>query len=427
MVACGSAFRRARLTVADLVNRVRHRLCRHALAFDYEAQAWDMARIAKGFGVNKTHHGEVPRSYGTGQRHESRCSVLMQQTLSEVSPSLADVTAPVPTPDSMSRYEQKRWAELQAHWEKKAQGPRQLLPPRARAALDTTMQATKNTVSRAGRTVASATPEKVKEAAGIAVDAALVPTVHHVVQLLELLNDWVVELTDPAVVIKYHQEKGREVESLEDLRALDLEVLEEFTDGMALRWGTLGLGQGASFGALAMIPVPGVGSVAAIGLDMIAMQALTGAIATRICYAYGYDAADPTMRHAIDRMIVRAYKNQTVKAGSIKKASAAFDAAKGRVNWSQKLRDDHRLMAAVETLLKKVGDGKRVPVKNARMGMPVISVLAGAATNSYVLSDTVRQARHYGATMLLVDKHGLELPPNLRRDLDDSESDASPN
>ncbi len=327
----------------------------------------------------------------------------------------------VPDPDPMSRYERKRWEEVQAHWEKKAQGRKQLLPPRARAALDTTVQATKDTASKAGKAVAERTPEKVKTAAGVAVDAALVPTVHNVVQLLELFNDWVVELTDPEAVLKYHREKGRDVESLEDLRRLDLEDLEELTNRMALKWGTIGVGQGASFGALAMIPVPVLGSVAAIGLDMIAIQALTGAIATRICYAYGYDAADPDMRHIIDRMVARAYRNQVVKAGSVKKASAAFDAAKGRVNWSQKLRDDHRLVAAVEKLLKRAGDGKRVPVKNARMGMPVVSVLAGAATNSHVLGDTARQARHYGATMLLAEKHGLELPANLRRSLETDE------
>ena len=52
---------------------------------------------------------------------------------------------------------------------------------------------------------------------------------------------------------------------------------------------------------------------------------------------------------------------------------------------------------AVEKLLKQVGDGKRVPVKNARMGMPVIAVVAGAATNSHVLSDTaLPSTRHHG-------------------------------
>lgn len=328
-------------------------------------------------------------------------------------------------PDPMSRYERRRWEELTAHWDKKAEG-RQVLPRRAKAALGKAAEVTKATATKAGAVIAAKAPEKVKELAGSAVDAALVPTVRHVVRLLELLNDWVVELTDPAAVLKYHQGKGRAVASLEDLKTLDLELLEEFTDGMVLRWRTLGAGQGASFGALAMIPVPVLGSAAAITLDLIAMQVLTGAIATRVCYAYGFDAADPDMRHMIDRMVVRAYRNQTVKASSIKQASAAFDAAKGRIRWSKKLREDHHLMAAVEKLLRQVGDGGRVPVKNARMGMPVVAVFAGAATNAHVLGDTVKQARHYGATVLLAEKHGLEVPLNLRRDLDSDETIEDP-
>lgn len=324
----------------------------------------------------------------------------------------------------MSRYEQKRWEELQAHWAEKAVG-RQLLPPRTRAALARTGEATKASASKAGSRIADATPEKVKDLAGSAVDAALAPTVQHVVQLLGLLNDWIVELTDPEEVLKHHRDKGRDVKSLKDLRSLDLEVLEELTNGMVLRWRTLGAGQGASFGALAMIPVPGLGSAAAICLDIVAMQALTAAIATRVCYAYGFDAADPEMRRTVDRMVMRAYRDQAPKVGSVRNAGAAFNAAKGRVNWSKKLREDHRLMAAVEKLLKQVGNGNRVPVKNARMGMPVIAVFAGAATNAHVLGDTVKQARHYGATLMLAEKHGLELPTNLRHDLGSEATTAS--
>lgn len=318
----------------------------------------------------------------------------------------------------MSPYEKKRWENLQTHWQKKAE-PRQILPSRARAALTKTGDATKATASKAGRAVADATPDRVKDLAESAFDSALVPTVHHVVHLLELLNEWVVELSDPEAVLEHHRQHGREVVTLRDLKGLDLEHLDEYSSRMALRWGTLGAGQGASFGALAMIPIPGLGAAAAISLDLVAMQVLTAAIATRVCYAYGFDAADPEMRREIDLMVGRAYRNQVVKAGSVKNASAAFEAAKGRVNWSKKLREDHRLMAAVENLLKRANAGGHVPVKNARMGMPVIGVVAGAATNSRVLADTVTQARHYGATLLLAEKHGLELPANLRHDEQD--------
>lgn len=322
----------------------------------------------------------------------------------------------------MSRYERARWNELQSHWLKKAER-KQLLPPRARAVLATTAQSAKQTASQAGRAIADATPEKVKDMAGTAAGAALVPTVQAVVNLLELINDWAVELSDPETVLRHHQRAGREVSSLDDLKVLDLKLLDEFTDGMSLRWRTLGAGQGAAFGALAMIPVPVVSSVAAISLDMLAMQVLTIAIATRVCYAYGFDAADPEMKQMIERMVVRSYRNQAPKAGTVQKASSAFNTAKGRVNWSQKLREDHRLMAAVEKLLKRTGDGGRVPVKNARMGMPVISVLIGAGTNAHILGDTAKQARHYAATMFLAEKHGLELPANLHQDFDTVSSD----
>lgn len=92
---------------------------------------------------------------------------------------------------------------------------------------------------------------------------------------MESLNDWVVELSDPNVILRHHRDKGRDVRSLTDLRRLDLEELEELTTGSARRWRTVGVVQGASFGALAMLPAPVVSSAAAIGLDMIAMQAMT--------------------------------------------------------------------------------------------------------------------------------------------------------
>ena len=326
-------------------------------------------------------------------------------------------------PDRMSPYERKRWEELEAHWARKAERRRQIVPPRATAALARAGETTKAAAAKAGTAVAARTPDTVKDLAGTAVDAALVPTVRNLVRLLELLNDWTVELTDPDTVLEHHRDNGHAVETLADLRTLDLEVLDGLTHGMALRWRTLGAGQGASFGALAMIPVPVLGSVAAIGLDMVAMQVLTAAVATRVCYAYGFDAADPDTRHMVDRMVGRAYRNQTGKATTIKKASTAFDAAKGRVAWSAKLRDDHKLMAAVEKLLKQSRNGKNVPVGEARMGMPVIGMVAGAATNSYVLGDTVKQACYYGSTVFLAEKHRLELPPNLRRDLDTDEPD----
>lgn len=330
--------------------------------------------------------------------------------------TLLEVTGAGPADELMSAYDQARWDELQAWWAEAAERRERL--PRARATLGAVSQGARGAASRVSRAAAEGAPQRVHDFVGSAVDAASGPTVRGVVHLLDLLNDWVVELTDPGAVLRHHQNLGREVASLEDVRALNLEDVEDFTRGMVLRWRTLGAGQGAGFGALAMIPVPVVGSLAAVTLDIVAMQVLSGAIATRVCYAYGFDASDPELRFMIDRMVLRAYRGQAPKAVAMKDAGSAFAASRGRVNWSRKLREDHRLMAAVEKLLKQLGDGRRVPVRSARMGMPVVAVFAGAGTNSYVLGDIARQARQYAATVFLAQKYGLALPPNLRNDID---------
>ncbi|WP_344067592.1 EcsC family protein [Nostocoides vanveenii] len=318
---------------------------------------------------------------------------------------------------AMSTYERQRWDELQAIWAKKAER-RKVLPAPAKKALSSATDRTKRAAVRTGQAVANATPTMVKDFAGVTLDTALVPTAEGLVRVLELANEWVVELSDPERVLKHHRKAGRPVASIEDLRSLDLEVLDEVTRRMALRWRTVGAGEGAALGALAMIPVPVVASAGAITADLLVMQALTGAVAARACYAYGFDARDPDMKHMIDKMVTRSYRNQAAKARTTRSAGAAFRASKDRLNWSKKLREDHRLMAAMEKLLKQVGDGSRVPVKNARMGMPLVSIFVGMGTNSYVLGDTAKHAQNYAATMLLARKHDLPLPANLVHDAD---------
>ncbi|ACZ00430.1 hypothetical protein Tcur_4914 [Thermomonospora curvata DSM 43183] len=248
-------------------------------------------------------------------------------------------------------------------------------------------------------------------------DAALAPTVAAVVHLLDLVTEWTTELMDPEKVLEHHRAAGREVTELADLKELDLEHLDEFTRRMALKWRTSGALQGGAMGALAMIPY--AGGVAAITLDMVVMHVLSTAIATRVCYAYGFDVSDDEMRHLVDRMVRRAYRNQAPKIQAAREASAAFTAAKGRVRWSAKLRNDHRLMAAVERLMKQFANGRAVPVSRVAKAMPVIAVFAGAGTNAYVLGDVAHQARLYAQTLFLAEKYRLPLPENLRHQDDD--------
>lgn len=316
----------------------------------------------------------------------------------------------------MSPYEEQRWAELQRHWAKKAER-RQILPARARAALGEVGGQVATAARRAGRAVSDVTPTVVKDGLERAGDAALAPVAKQAVHLLDLVTDWTTELVDPEKVLEHHRAAGRDVAKLADLKELDLRHLDDFSRRMALKWRTSGALEGGAMGVLAMIPF--AGGVAAISLDMVVMHVLSTAIATRVCYAYGFDVNDDEMSRLVDRMVTRAYRNQASKVGTTRQAGAAFNAAKDRVRWSDKLRKDHKLMAAVEKLMKQFAHGRAIPVEKVAKAMPVVAVIAGAGTNAYVLGDVVHQARLYAQTLYLAEKYGLPVPENLRHHGDD--------
>jgi hypothetical protein len=172
----------------------------------------------------------------------------------------------------MSPYEERRWAELQKHWAKKAER-RQILPSKARAALDGAGSQVRAAARKAGGAVSAVTPPAVKDGLERVAGAALVPTVEAAVHLLELVTDWTTELMDPEKVLEHHRAAGRDIAKLADLRDLDLEHLDDFTRTMALKWRTSGAIQGGAMGALAMVPV--AGGIAAVGADMLVMHVLS--------------------------------------------------------------------------------------------------------------------------------------------------------
>src|SRR5262249_18459670 len=150
-------------------------------------------------------------------------------------------------------------------------------------------------------------------------------------------------------------------------------------------------------GALAMVPVGG--GALAITADVVLMQILTTAIATRVCYAYGFDAKEPELEHIVRRMVSRSFGEQVPKAATARGANLAAQAAKGRQNWSRKLREDHRILAALEKLMKQWNGVPNIPVGKAAKGLPVISIVTSTGTNAFVIGDVAKQARYYAQTL----------------------------
>ena len=308
----------------------------------------------------------------------------------------------------MSTYEHRRWNELNERWDRER---RKIVPAKAREALGSASTGTKKVLSKTGTKLAEVTPQGLKDATSAVGDAALEPTIKAVVGVLEWTTDLVTELTDPEKVLDYHRKQGRDVKTLGDLRSLDLKELDEFTRRMSLKWRGIGIAQGGAFGTLAFVPVVGTG--ASIILDTVVSQVLTTAIATRVAYAYGFDPNDPDQKKLIERMVLGAYTKQVVKAGAVNETAKAYAAGVGRQRWSQKLREDHRILDVTEKLMNQFKGTKSTPIGKVVAKMPAIGVVTSAGLNARMLGNVAQQARHFAATAHLVDKYGLPMPAKL--------------
>lgn len=317
----------------------------------------------------------------------------------------------------MSDYERKQWQRLNEHWGKKDRPPR-AMPHKVSAAATATQGVALNAAAKTSRGMSKVAPQKVKDASAFIADRALEPAIRALVGTLDYLVDVTDRLHDPEKVLRYHRKQGHDVTSLEDLSTLDLKDLDKMTRHMVMKWRTTGLLEGGTLGALTLIPVPGLGSSLAITADLVVTRILIAGIATRIAYAYGYDARDPDQAEMIVRMVRRSYAGELIKARTLRDSAAGWNAAKGRQRWSQKLRDDHRILDAMEKLMKHAGKTDAVPVATAAKGLPALSIITGAGLNAMQLADVAKQAAAYAQTNYLADKYNLPLPAPLTSDTD---------
>jgi hypothetical protein len=334
--------------------------------------------------------------------------------------SITNPPAPAATP--MSPYDEQVWAQLNEHWIHR--GNRRGLPNWVNSAVERSSDVTRNVATRATDAVPDAVKESIRNMGDAIVDRTARPVLNSAVAILELFNDWTLELNNPEVVEKLARKRGLDIETFADLRQQELKVCDRLLGSNTLTWRSIGALEGAGMGALALVPVAGI--PISIGADVLVIQVLSTAIAARIAYSYGYDAKDPAEQVFIQRLVRRSFMAQAAKAKPINDAAKAANAIKDRVRWSDKLRADHRLIAVLEKLMQQLGPaGTKVPVQNVAKVVPFVGVLIGAGMNSAVLGNVAADAQRYCQTRFLCEKYGLPLPTALTTDpIDDVATDA---
>lgn len=316
----------------------------------------------------------------------------------------------------MSEYERQVWDTLNEHWQRRSD--RRGLPNWASTALGRTGEAAGNAARRVKDAVPEAVAEPIRRAGDAVADTALRPALAGAAALLELVNDKAMDLNDPKGVEELARKQGLDIDSFTELRQQDLKVCDRLLTRNTLKWRTTGAVEGGAMGVLALVPIAGI--PAAMTADILVVQVLSTSIAARIAYSYGYDAKDPLEQEFIQRLVQRSFMAQAAKAKPLRDTARAANAIKGRIRWSDKLRQDHRLLAALEKLMQQLGPaGSRVPVQNVAKVVPFVGILIGAGMNSAVLGRVAADAQRYCQTRFLCDKYGMPLPTTLATDRDD--------
>jgi hypothetical protein len=307
---------------------------------------------------------------------------------------------------AMSDYEAREWQRLKEHWQRRQN--RRGVPNWFNTAIERTQEVAGN----AANAIEDKLPGRVKDVRDSVMDRAARPALAAAAGVLELINDWALELNNPAVVEKLALKQGIQVESFTELRTQDLKNCDRLVTLNTLKWRTFGALEGGGMGALALIPIAGL--PLSVTADVVATQVLSVAIASRIAYSYGYDAKDPSEQEFIQRLVRRSFIAQASKVKPLKDVANAAQAIKGRVRWSAKLRSNHRLIAAVERLLLQLGpQGGKVAVESVAKVIPFIGILIGAGMNATILGNVAMDAKRYSRTRFLCEKYGLPMPPAL--------------
>ena len=319
----------------------------------------------------------------------------------------------------MSEYDRKQWERLSAYWGKRAnrRGHPNWLHDSGAFLARTAHDASHAVVEKVPdglKDAATRATEAVTTKAAPVLDKAAAPALHELVHLLELLDDWAMELNDPVAVVRIAQRKGLTIDSFEDLRSQDLKTCDRLLTKNALAWRTVGAVEGGLSGALATA-VPVIGTAAAIFIDIVVLQVMSVSIASRIAYSYGYDAKDPDEREFIEKLLRWTLTNQAAKATPVAEAGKASALLHGRRRWSAKLRENSRLIEVLERLINKylMPQGSRIAVASMDKVVWGFAIVVSAGVNSHVLGATAKSAQRMCRTRFLCARYGLPRPAPL--------------
>jgi hypothetical protein len=269
-------------------------------------------------------------------------------------------------------------------------------------------------LEKAGRKVVDNVPEAVTNATAAALRSMMAG-----VQAVTI--DQAFRTVRREAVLRSFRRQGVAVDSLDDLRSLDLRVLDEalpslrvaYSAGVAVEGALAGAaitgaqalavaGTVASAGAAA---APGIGTVAtAMAADAVTVLAASGRAIAHVGAYYGYDARLPEEQvFALSILSWSTATTDATKTLAFQQLSRLTQQLMRGGNWAQ--LGEHMLVRIVHELYTRLGI--RLTQRSLGRAVPVAGILIGAGMNATLLQRVVNDAHRAYRVRHLTEKYGL--------------------
>ncbi|MEU9867409.1 EcsC family protein [Actinomadura sp. NPDC048021] len=227
-------------------------------------------------------------------------------------------------------------------------------------------------------------------------------------------------------VVKAYRKRGAGVDVLENIRKLDLELIDKVKPRLGLRYTAFATAEGAGAGFAASGggllaaggTVAGAGAGAAPGAALVIGTVVADAAAVLIAghravahigAYYGYDAEHPDEQLFILGILGLGTASEATKVAAYAEINKLVQALARRATWDQ--LNQNVVTAVVQKVFTRFGF--TLTKKKLGQAVPVMGIAFGAGANTILLKRITDDAEHLYRERFLRERYGVEVEPDL--------------
>ena len=241
--------------------------------------------------------------------------------------------------------------------------------------------------------------------------------------LTDLVSRTAMSSVRDSAVLKAYRKRGHDLKALEDIRALDLSIVDKVRPKLDIAYSAASAVEGAAAGALVAggtllataggvasggaAAAPGAGTViGAMAADAAAVLAASNRVVAHTAAYYGYDVEQPEERLFALGVLSVGVASHASKAAAYIELNKLVQSLARNVTW--KVLDKNAVTKIVKTVYARLG--MNLTKRKLGQAVPIVGIVIGAGLNAKMLARVADDANQIYRERLLRERYGLAGP-----------------